>query len=108
MKPRHAEGGAYVSRGTWYARVTMAQGKRVGVLLPWARPEDEAPAQDRARALQGMVSRLRERPGPWRAGGTGRGPTAVECSDGAKKHRRRDLWRQHGKPVTPKARGRAA
>jgi hypothetical protein len=59
MKPRHAEGGAYSSRGRWYARVTTAPNKREGVLLPWARPEDEAPAHDRARALQGMVSRLR-------------------------------------------------
>lgn len=59
-KPRRAEGGAYPSRGKWYARVTVAPNKREGVLLPWARPEDEAPAQDRGRALQAMVSRLRE------------------------------------------------
>ncbi len=37
-KPRHAEGGAYQSRGRWYARVTVAPQKRVGVLLPWAGP----------------------------------------------------------------------
>ena len=52
-KPRQSTGGAYPSRGKWYARVTVAPRTRESVLLPWARPEDEAPAHDRARALQG-------------------------------------------------------
>jgi hypothetical protein len=59
-KPRRAEGGAYASRGCWYARVTVAPGKRTGVLLPWAGPDDQGPANERARALQSLVSRLRE------------------------------------------------
>src|SRR5260370_41395526 len=59
-KIRSSAGGAYSSRGRWYARVTVAPQKRVGVLLPWARPEDEALVHDRVRALQGMVSRLRQ------------------------------------------------
>lgn len=37
-KPRHAEGGAYCSRGRWYARVIVAPRKRESVLLSWARP----------------------------------------------------------------------
>jgi site-specific recombinase XerC len=64
-KLRNATGGAYCSRGRWFARITIAAQKRQSVLLPWA---DEALANARAQILQRLVSDLRE------AGHTDYGP----------------------------------
>ena len=57
-KMREATGGAYESRGKFYARVTMAAQDRRGVLLPWCATLDAAKV--RAVALQGMVNLLRQ------------------------------------------------
>jgi integrase len=57
-KMRESTGGAYESRGKFFARVTVAPQKREGVLLPWCTSLDAAKA--RAVPLQTMVNLLRE------------------------------------------------
>ena len=57
MKLRDSQGGAYESRGRYYARVTVAAQDRRGALLPWCTSLDVALV--RARAIQVLVSRVR-------------------------------------------------
>lgn len=56
-KLRSSRGGAYESRGKFFARVTAAPQKRLSVLLPWATTLDAADA--RAVEIQTLVNRLR-------------------------------------------------
>ena len=56
--PRKAAGGAFESRGKFFARVTDAPKHRTAVLVPTCKTLAEAEA--RAHEIQGLVDRLRE------------------------------------------------
>jgi integrase len=56
-KIRESQGGAYESRGKFYARVTVAPQDRRSALLPWCASLDAA--QARANVVQAWVNRLR-------------------------------------------------
>src|SRR5258708_39606012 len=56
--PRRAEGGAFESRGKFFARVMLAPKQRKAVHVPACSTLEEAGA--RAREIQAMVDRLRE------------------------------------------------
>jgi len=57
-KIRPSNGFAYESRGRFYARVTVASGRRQELSLPWCTSLDAA--RSRAHSLQSLVNRLRE------------------------------------------------
>jgi integrase len=57
-KIRDATGGAFQSRGKFYARVTIAPQKQSAVLLPWCTTLDDA--KGRGHALQPLVNQLRQ------------------------------------------------
>ena len=56
-KLRASQGGAFESRGKFFARVTTAPQTREAILLPWCTELDAAKA--RAGAMQALVNRLR-------------------------------------------------
>lgn len=49
-------GNAFLSRDTWYVRVSLGAGARKAFALPWAKPEQDAEANARA-ALMARLAR---------------------------------------------------